>query len=76
MDAPKKLKFKNIYGIILIAFSIYMLYAAIGILLNSGINLKYDATSLEDVMYVHFYAKLLIAYIVFVIPSIFFLMKR
>lgn len=53
-----------------------MLYAAIGILLNTGVNLKYDVTSLEDVRCVYFFAKLLILYIILVISALFVLTKK
>lgn len=76
MDIRKKLTFRNIYTVILMAFSVYMLYAAIGVLLNSGVNLKYAATSIEDVRYVHFFAKLLILYIILVISALFVFTKK
>jgi len=67
MELYKKLNPKNIFKIVMIVFSVCVLFITIGVLLNSSVNLKYEAASVEDVAYVHLCSKILIVYVVLVI---------
>ena len=76
MELYKKLGFKNIFRIIMIAFSIYILFIATGICLNSAVNLKYETASIEDIAYVYLYSKVLIIYIILVLVMLVFLLRK
>jgi hypothetical protein len=72
----KWFNFRNIFRVIMIAFSLYMLFTIFGIYLNSSVGLKYEAVSKEDIEYVVLYSRVLLVYIILVIGMLFYSFKR
>lgn len=58
---------KKVLLLLLICFSLYLLYVLSGILLNSAVSLKYEAVSIADIEYCILHAKILIIYILLVL---------
>ncbi len=61
-NVPKSLKV--ILRLLLIFFSLFLLYIISGIYLNGMINITYEVVSIEDLKYVVTYSKVFIIYLV------------
>lgn len=67
LSCDKKKMIKKVLLLLLICFSLYLLYVLSGILLNSAVSLKYEAVSIADIEYCILHAKILIIYILLVL---------
>ena len=70
------MKWINLFRILLIAFSLYLLYILLGFYINGMVNLKYDTVSVSDIEYCIKYSKILIIYTIIVVIYIFCAFKK
>jgi len=67
---------RSVYKILMILFSLYLLYVTFGIFLNSGINVQYEVYSTKDVAYIFFYSKVFMGYISLVLIGLIFSFRK
>ena len=72
----KNITIRSVYKILMLLFSLYLLYATFGIFLNSGINVQYEVYSIKDVAYIFFYSKVFMGYITLVLIGLIFSFRK